>query len=148
MYVGNLLILIGMALASNSWGCVASAVPLFAFVYAAIVATEEQYLHGKFGTAFASYRAATPRWLPRLRGLRATFAASRFRWRRMLSKEYGTPFGWLMGMFVLVLWNLWRAEQWSLRAAAVRALFGAMLGTLVLWAIIRSMKKSGVLVAD
>jgi protein-S-isoprenylcysteine O-methyltransferase Ste14 len=148
MYVGNLFILIGMALASNSWGCVAVAVPLFGFIYAAIVAAEEGYLLGKFGTGFREYMAAVPRWLPRLRGLGATFADSQFHWRRALIKEYGTPFGWLMGMPALALWNLWRAGYWELRPLAVEAMFGSMLVTVVIWGLIRALKKSRTLVAD
>ena len=52
MYVGNMLILIGLAVASNSWTCVAVAIPFYAFVCAAIVAAEERYLQGRFGAGF------------------------------------------------------------------------------------------------
>lgn len=148
MYVGNLFILIGVALVSNSWGCVAIAVPLFCFVYACIVSAEERYLLEKFGEGYRSYMCTVPRWFPRLNGLRATFAQTRFHWRRTLLKEYGTPFGWMMGIPALALWNLWRGGQWQERASAVEALLASMLATVGIWAVIRALKKSRTLVAD
>jgi protein-S-isoprenylcysteine O-methyltransferase Ste14 len=148
MYVGNLLILLGMSLASNSWSCIVLAVPLFIFIYVAIVATEERYLRSKFGVAFDEYVDTVPRWLPRPSGLRATFAAAQFHWRRMVLKEYGTPFGWLMGLAGLALWNLWRSGQLETRTEVVTTLLTAMLVTVVVWAVIRALKKSRILVAD
>jgi protein-S-isoprenylcysteine O-methyltransferase Ste14 len=122
MYVGNLFILAGVAAASNSWTCVSLVVPLFAFVHIAIVAAEEHYLREKFGVAFDAYRMAVPRWIPRWSGLLQTFAESRFHWRRVLVKEYGTPFGWIMGLTVLTLWHLWRAGEIDDREMLVRIL--------------------------
>ena len=69
MYVGNMLILVGLAIASNSWTCVAVAIPFYAFVCAAIVAAEERYLRDRFGADFDAYCRDVPRWLPRLSGI-------------------------------------------------------------------------------
>ena len=55
MYVGNVLILSGVAITSNCWTTVLVAMPVTAFVYRAIVAAEENYLRGKFGPAFDDY---------------------------------------------------------------------------------------------
>ena len=44
---GLLLILVGVAIASNSWVCLVTAVPLFVPVYSCIVATEEEFLRRK-----------------------------------------------------------------------------------------------------
>jgi len=148
MYVGNMLILVGVSLASNSWSCVAIAVPLFTFIYSAIVVTEETYLRNKFGPAFVAYMNSVPRWLPKLQGIRATFAESRFRWRRVVLKEYGTPFGWLMGLPLLALWNLWRDGELPLRPVAMELLLLSMLATVFVWTRIRAVKKSRTLVAD
>ena len=148
MYVGNLLILAGVAVASNSWGCVGIAIPLFAFVYIAIVAAEERYLRDKFGDGFAAYTREVPRWLLRLQGLRATLAKSQFRWRRVLVKEYGTPTGWILGICVIALWNLWQTEQLEARANAVEGLIIVMIATALFWLVARALKKSRTLVAD
>src|SRR5215831_2331857 len=72
MYVGNLLIMVGVAIASNSWVTLAVAVPLGIFMYTSIVAAEEEYLQARFGAAFSAYCRDVPRWWPRLAGLRAT----------------------------------------------------------------------------
>jgi hypothetical protein len=65
MYVGNLLMLAGVAMGSNSWTCVLVAIPVFTFVYMAIVAAEETFLRDKFGAAFDGYTRDVPRWIPR-----------------------------------------------------------------------------------
>jgi hypothetical protein len=148
MYVGNLLILSGVAVASNSWSCVLLALPLFGFAYVCIVAAEEHYLHGKFGSDFVRYMRTVPRWLPQLRGISDTFGKSQFHWRRVVLKEYGTPFGWLLGIFALPLWNLWKTSQLEVRMDSVHWLLAAMFGTVAVWAAIRFMKKSRTLVAD
>ena len=70
MYVGNALILVGLAIASNSWLSVAVVIPLYLFTCMAIVAAEERYLRGRFGDAFDAYCRDVPRWLPRLAGIR------------------------------------------------------------------------------
>ncbi len=62
MYVGNLLILSGMAVTSNCWTTVLVAIPLTAFIYRAIVAAEENYLRGRFGAAFDDYCRNVPRF--------------------------------------------------------------------------------------
>jgi protein-S-isoprenylcysteine O-methyltransferase Ste14 len=148
MYVGNLVILSGVALASNSWSCVAVAVPLFAFIYDAMVTAEEHFLKGKFGAQYDVYLREVPRWWPRLRNAGETFAGANFHWRRALAKEYGTPFGWICGLCAIGYVNLWRANELVTRRPAVGALAAIAGSTLLAWAIVRSLKKSRYLVAD
>ena len=143
MYVGNVLILLGVALASNSWSCIAVAVPLFLGIYAAIVAAEEQFLSRRFGGQYAEYVRTVPRWVPRLRGLGATLRAQPLRWRRVLLKEYGTPFGWITGILVLVLWNTWRdAGSLAGQRATVATVVACQLAVIALWATARSIKRA------
>lgn len=148
MYVGNMLILAGLAVASNSWTCVLLAVPFFVFVYCAIVAAEEQYLLKKFGDGFRAYMEDVPRWLPRIGGWRATFAESRFHWRRVAVKEYGTPFGWISGIGIIALWNLYRDSEFERQAPAVATLLALMVASVLIWATLRSLKKFKVLKPD
>ncbi|HZF16850.1 MAG TPA: isoprenylcysteine carboxylmethyltransferase family protein [Steroidobacteraceae bacterium] len=148
MYVGNLLILGGVAIASNSWICVGIAVPLFLFIYCAIVAAEEAYLRGKFGQAFDAYVRDVPRWLLRFRGLGTTLAESEFHWRRVLVKEYGTPTGWVIGICASVLWDFWWDDVLDDRQGAVQGLIAAMIVVAVFWCVARFMKKSRTIVAD
>jgi len=149
MYVGNLLILTGLALASNSWSCVAIVVPMFTFIYIAIVAAEENFLRGKFGAAFDSYCRDVPRWAVRLQGLGATLSSMEFNWKRVIVKEYGTPFGWIIGICVIVIENLWEegnglAEDWSVVYAVISIVIAAVL----FWITARALKKTKTLVAD
>jgi len=61
LYVGNLLILFGLLIMFNSPAGYALAVPALLFFYAAIVASEEAYLRGRFGAAFEEYCHSSPR---------------------------------------------------------------------------------------
>ncbi|MCC7257106.1 MAG: isoprenylcysteine carboxylmethyltransferase family protein [Gammaproteobacteria bacterium] len=148
MYVGNLLIVTGVCLTSNSWGCVALAVPLFVLAYLAITRAEEDFLAGRFGPAYARYCRDVPRFVPRLDGLYATFRASRFHWRRVLSKEYGTLVGWPLRWCFVLLWSLWR-DGGTAALATVTPALGAVVAVLgTFYVSLRVLKKSRRLVAD
>jgi protein-S-isoprenylcysteine O-methyltransferase Ste14 len=148
MYVGNLLILLGVAVASNTWTCLLLAVPAFVLAYVAIVAAEEAYLRDRFGAQFEAYVRQVPRWTIRLRGLGSTLGSGEFHWRRVLAKEYGTPFAWINGICVLGIWNLWRAGHYPAQRDIAESLTSAMLATTLVWGIIRVLKKRRLLVAD
>lgn len=149
MYVGNLLILTGVSLASNSLTSVAIAVPLFIFVYVAIVAAEENFLRGKFGAAFEAYCRDVPRWRLRLQGLGATLAGMEFHWKRVIVKEYGTPAGWILGISVVLVENLWEAgDGLAEDAAVVRWVLAIVTATALGWIAARILKKTKTLVAD
>jgi hypothetical protein len=148
MYVGNLLILSGMAVTANCWSTVLVAIPLTAFIYRAIVAAEENYLRGRFGAAFDAYCRNVPRFVPRLRGLGATFSSMDFRWRRVLVKEYGTPTAWILVWCGIVYWNLRRHGELALYTCATQCLLAVALLAVAGWVIARYLKKSGRVVAD
>ncbi len=148
MYVGNLMIAGGLAVVSNSWTVIAVTVPLSILMYASIVAAEEQYLAGRFGARFEAYCRAVPRWLPRLTGLGATLSSMQFHWRRLLLKEYGTPFGWMSVLVLMTLYNIWMADQWTARSGDIHNLETVLATTFVLWLLAWSIKRSRQIVAD
>jgi protein-S-isoprenylcysteine O-methyltransferase Ste14 len=148
MYVGNLLILSGMAVTANCWTTLLVAVPVTAFIYRAIVAAEENYLRGRFGAAFDDYCRRVPRFLPRLNGMGATFAAMNFHWRRLVVKEYGTPTAWILVWCGIVTWNLWRHGELALHPTVARSLQAIALLAVLGWATVRFLKKSRRVVAD
>ena len=148
MYVGKLLIVTGVAVGSNSWTCVMVAVPMFALVYMSIVAAEECYLRDKFGPAFSEYCRDVPRWMPRWNGLMAVFRGRQFSWRRVLVKEYGTPFGWILGFSVLTLWHLYRLGEWAEQDELVQTVMAIVIAATVVRLRVRHLKKSRRLVAD
>lgn len=111
MYLGNFLLLAGLAAASNSVVFALVGIPLGLAVHRAIVAAEEEFLRRKFGVQYDDYCSRVPRWLPRLKGLPATIRGIQFDWSRVLAKEYQTPFDWLSAIAVIVMLNMWRAGQ-------------------------------------
>ena len=105
LYVGNVLILTGLAIVHGGWAMYLLVMPFFGFAYTAIVMAEEQYLRRRFGDAYARYCARVPRWVPALRGVSDTVGGARLDWLRVLRKEYGTPVAWLSGIFALLVWE-------------------------------------------
>lgn len=148
LYLANMLILLGLAIVHNGWVMYLVVLPLFAFAYVAIVRAEEQYLGVRFETAYDAYCRRVPRWVPRLHGLSTTIRQGSFNWLKVLRKEYGTPFAWISGALLLLVWEhfspgairLARAERNS-----IVVVWGAML---VAYATVRTLKLSGHLGTD
>ena len=55
LYVGNILMLLGVGILANSLLYVAIVIPVFLFIYQAIVLAEEDFLRKKFGSGFDEY---------------------------------------------------------------------------------------------
>jgi protein-S-isoprenylcysteine O-methyltransferase Ste14 len=106
MYVGNFFLVIGLAVASNSWVFALIGVPLSLGMHKAIVAAEENFLRNKFGPQFDAFCARVPRWVPRLSGLLTTVRGMHFEWRRVVAKEYAATFDWFSAVAVVVLAKL------------------------------------------
>jgi len=113
LYVGNLLLLAGLLLIYNSPGAYLVVLPFALFFYASIVAAEEVYLHGRFGESFEEYCRRVPRWAPDPRGLRETVAGMSFNWRRLVRKEYGSAFAWILAALVLRVWEVWTLDAYA-----------------------------------
>jgi protein-S-isoprenylcysteine O-methyltransferase Ste14 len=105
LYLANLLLFLGLAIVHHGWAMYLIVLPFFVFAYICIVAAEEQYLVGRFGEVYTDYCRRVPRWLPSLRGLSSTLRSTQFDWLKVLRKEYGTPFAWMSGALVLLVWE-------------------------------------------
>lgn len=143
LYVGNVIILLGAGIASNSLLFMAAGMPFFLVAYSCIVAAEEDYLRGKFGAAFDAYCSRVGRFTCNPRGLGATMRSMRFNWRRLISAEYNSAFIWLLAVSLGVLQNAWLANEFDgpvARGAAV-VLGLACLG----YVVARVLKKTGML---
>lgn len=115
MYVGNILLITGMSILSNSLFAVLVMIPLFIFIYQAIVLAEEHYLRDKFGSGFTDYCSHVNRWIPRLKGIGKTFSSNSFDFLKVLYKEYNTTALWMMGAILLLALNThWHKEKLSL----------------------------------
>lgn len=103
LYLGNILMLAGVGILSNSLLYMVVILPFFLFVYQAIVLAEERYLHNRFGVQYQQYCKQVNRWLPDLQGISHTFKSMRFNWRRWILKEYNTQYIWLTGITLILL---------------------------------------------
>jgi protein-S-isoprenylcysteine O-methyltransferase Ste14 len=142
MYVGKFLMVLGAGLASNRWPALLAITATYAFMYEAITLAEEDYLRQKFGAAFDDYCRDVPRWWPRLRGLRETFARAQFDWTRVLAKEYSAPLGWTLPIVLIGLYNIHATSGLGERPLAVAALWSALGFAALFWLSVGLLKKA------
>lgn len=142
LYVGNILMLLGVGILANSLFYVGIMIPVFLFIYQAIVLAEENFLRGKFGSGFDTYCSKVNRWFPNVSGLGKTFSSMQFNWKRWILKEHTTQFIWLIGITLLLLFNY---PHLTGNSEANRNLWtGILLGALLLiYILIRYLKKTG-----
>lgn len=105
MYVGNVTMVLGMGIMSNSYFYLLVMVPFFHFIYECIIRAEENYLRTQYGDAFETYCADVPRWLPNLKGISDTFKSQKLNFKKMFYKEYNTTFVWMVGAVVVSFFN-------------------------------------------
>lgn len=142
LYVGNILMAVGLALIVHSYAFVLIVIPAILFTYACIVSAEEAYLLGKFGNEYENYMQRVNRWLPRLSGFGVSTAGMQFNWKRVLVKEYNTTFTLLAAMLALYWWG-----EYSAGGASDLPSGGAIVGMFIVWVAlylgVRALKKSG-----
>lgn len=142
LYVGNILMAVGLALMVHSYAFLLIAIPLILFTYACIVAAEEAYLLNKFGDAYAEYMRRVSRWWPKFGGFDASTAGMRFNWKRVVVKEYNTTFTLLAAILMLYWWDEYRVS-----GPAGLPSQGSVIGLLVIWValylVVRAFKKTG-----
>jgi protein-S-isoprenylcysteine O-methyltransferase Ste14 len=142
LYVGNILMLLGVGILANSSLYLLLFIPAFLFIYLAIVLAEEYFLRGKFGAEFDGYCQRTHRWLPVFRGLGDTFSSMEFNWRRYLVKEYNTLYVWLLGIVLLLLYQYPELTGYDTELRN-RLLFIAIPLLTLAYLSVRYLKKSG-----
>ena len=148
LYLGNLLIILGVGLAANSRLFVLIGFPLFWCAYLAIISAEENFLRQKFGKEFEDYCARVNRLVPNFSGLGRTLHGMEFKWRRLIVKEYGSACAWMAGMTLLVAKNCW-VHQGYAKAQLTILVLSAVLGTIATaYAVARYLKKSQIVRGD
>ena len=132
MYVGNALIAIGMTVLLGAPLGYLLLIPLFLFVYQAIVAAEEAYLSSKFGAEYDEYCANVNRFVPSMKRIPQAFCEMRFDWRNSLRKDLGTVVGLTIGLIFMPVWRnyfLYGGEATkfaALRAFVLASIVGAV----------------------
>ena len=138
LYVGNILIAVGALMIHAQPVLMLAGIALTLFIYVAIVASEENFLRGKFGDAYEAYCKDVNRWFPNLARLPAASAGMAFNVKRVMSKEYPTVAGTVAGIVILLGNEAWKASG-ALPVNWLIALGVVVVATLA----IRGAKKAG-----
>ncbi|WP_353130242.1 methyltransferase family protein [Parapedobacter pyrenivorans] len=141
LYVGNILMLVGVGILVNSLLYLLVFIPLFLFIYQAIVLAEEHFLRNKFGSQFDAYAKRVHRWLINPVGLGKTISGMHFSWRRWLVREYNTQVIWLLAITLILVfkythwqWDTTTRNTWLIVIVLILAVY---------YGTIKYFKKSG-----
>jgi hypothetical protein len=140
MYLGNFMLLAGLAIIYNSVWVYLLGLPLFYGGLLSIVKAEEEFLAKEFGDDYTRYCSTTNRFFPRLAGLRDTLGQMQFDWKRVLRKEYGTTLAWTSTALVLMAWERY---YFGARMSQLLPFLVAWLFIFAAWGVVRFMKKTG-----
>lgn len=139
MYLGNLLLVTGAMITVNNIAFYAAALPLFYFIYYAIIKAEEDFLGKKFGADYETYKKEVPVLLPGNLALWSkTVQDMEFSFKRLIRKEHGSTFVIFAG---LTAYNITKFHlRYSIRLEDFMPLW-ITLGALVLFQIISAVLK-------
>lgn len=148
LYVGNILILVGLGIASNSiiFNCIAT--PLFLFFWQAIVLAEENYLRGKFGAQYDAYCSKVNRWIPNLKGIGKTLSSMEFKWKRVIIREYNSTYIWMTGAVLVMMKHFYFQDDLFDLESNIPIFIIILALLLLLYLFARYLKKSRKLVSD
>jgi protein-S-isoprenylcysteine O-methyltransferase Ste14 len=99
IYIANTTFAVSCAIAAGLGARSVAVAAYLAAVYQLAVSAEERALSAAFGTAYASYRASVPRWIPRASGRAPAVLAP---WREVLAWE-GPAAAGLIGAVLALL---------------------------------------------
>jgi len=142
LYVGNILMLLGIGILANSLVYVVIVIPFFIFIYQAIIMAEENFLRKKFGETYDEYCKKVNRWIPNLKGIGKTFSTMTFNWRRWILKEHTTQFIWLCGI-VCILFLVYPELTNYDNKLRNTLLISCLTFLLIVYTLVRFLKTSG-----
>ena len=148
LYVGNVLIIIGLGIMSNSMLFNLVMSPLFVLIYQFIIHAEEDFLRTKFGDAYEAYCKHTNRWLPKLKGLGETLSSMEFNWTRVITKEFTSAYIWLSGAVLLWMTASYRLESSETFQDRMPIMIAALVVLLSLYGLVKYLKATKRLVAE
>jgi protein-S-isoprenylcysteine O-methyltransferase Ste14 len=106
LYLGNILLWVGFALAAGLPWLAPAIAGMLAAEYHAIVRWEERLLESRLGDAYRRYQREVPRWMPRWRHAPGAETATGFSVRDTLYSERGTLIAIAVGFALLAVKNL------------------------------------------
>jgi protein-S-isoprenylcysteine O-methyltransferase Ste14 len=148
LYLGNILIITGLGIVAHSILFYVLGIPLFILMYMAIIKAEEDYLANKFGEEYIEYCRNVNRFIPRMSGIRKTIEGMEFNWRRLIVKEYGATYLWVICMILLIMKNQYFEYGYTMSKTVLLTLSLSFLVVTLLYAVARYLKKSKRLKAD
>jgi protein-S-isoprenylcysteine O-methyltransferase Ste14 len=102
LYLGSLLIGLGLAAAGGRWSLAVAFLIFFVLVYGPVMRREEAGLREQYGQKYETYAAAVPMFFPYRKSVVAS--RERFEWRRYRrNREYEAALGYLAGILFLTL---------------------------------------------
>jgi len=108
LYTGNILLVVGFALAGSLWWGLPLALFFFWFYYPTAIEYEDRKLHRLFGTAWEQWSARTPALMPRF-GNVAPAAAGDRRWSFAVSNQRNGELVLAAFELICAAWVAWRA---------------------------------------
>ena len=145
LYVGNIIVLAGLFLIHNNPIAYLLGGGFFLVSYHAIVAAEERYLRGQFGAEYDEYCRRVNRWLPSPAAIGAAIAGMTFNWRRVVVKEYGSFFSWVLTALAVLGYQAFWRDGWPGASGALVWTAAAIVAAAAGAGLVRALKKSGAL---
>ena len=141
MYLGNGLIAIGMSLVAGAPLIYLIVLPLFLYIYQAIIAAEETYLRRQFGAEYERYCASVNRLLPALDKARRVLAPLSYNWRQAVRKDLSTMAGLFLGLILLPVFRRLWLEGWGAVRGDLPQTLTAVLVILGLYGVAITLKR-------
>jgi protein-S-isoprenylcysteine O-methyltransferase Ste14 len=145
LYVGNILIVAGLAVVHGSPWFYGVVIPFFVLAYYAIVRAEEDYLGRTFGAVYDDYCRRVNRFIVSPVGLGSTLAGLSFDGKKLLRKEYGTTYAWTTGILALLARERLQAGSPGGARGDVSVLVAIWVALTVAYLCVRVAKKRGLL---
>jgi protein-S-isoprenylcysteine O-methyltransferase Ste14 len=142
LYLGNILIVVGLGIVAHSLLFYLIGIPLFIFFYMAIIMAEENYLANKFGQEYVDYCRNVNRFIPKFSGIGETVKNMTFNWKRLVAKEYGTTYLWIVSMILLIERNQYIRYGKQENKIAIEILALTFIFMTILYLVARYLKKS------
>lgn len=105
LYTGNILLVLGFALAGSRWWAIPLALFFFWFYYPTAIEYEDRKLRRIFGTAWETWSARTPALMPRFGGSSASAGGH---WSLAVSNTHGELLFVAMAL-ICAGWIVWEA---------------------------------------
>ena len=136
IYIGNLFVILGISMLSQSYELVLISLLLFTIFYIPIILAEESFLLDKFQDTFIEYAKRTPALIPDFKSWKKP--ELKFNFARFLAREHDTFIGVLWAFFFIEILRDYTLENKISFDAGWIAIMGF---GMTLWIILKSMKK-------